>query len=83
MAKDFVLIATFAALTAVLGLLPPIPLPLIPVPITAQTFGVMIAGCLLKPRLAFFSMVLFIILVAAGFPLLAGGRGGDGCFYWA
>tara|TARA_B100001094_G_C18165492_1_gene791807 strand:- start:1456 stop:1998 length:543 start_codon:yes stop_codon:yes gene_type:complete len=79
-AKDFVLMSTFASLTSVLGMFPPIPIPLIPVPITAQTFGVMMAGCLLRPKLALCSMFLFILLVAAGFPILAGGRGGMAAF---
>jgi biotin transport system substrate-specific component len=39
--RDLVLIGMFAAIIAALGLLPPIPLGFIPVPITAQTLGVM------------------------------------------
>jgi len=79
-AKDSVLIATFAALTAGLGLIPPLPVPLIPVPITAQSLGVMLAGCLLGPRRAGLAMILLIILIALGLPLLSGGRGGLGVF---
>ncbi len=79
-ARDSILIATFAALTAALGLLPPIPVPVIPVPITAQSLGVMLAGCLLGPRRAAFSMGLLLLLIALGLPLLAGGRGGLGVF---
>lgn len=79
-ARDTVLIATFAALTAVLGLLPPLPVPLIPVPVTAQTLGLMLAGCLLGPRRAALSMCLLLGLIALGLPLLAGGRGGLGVF---
>lgn len=43
--KELVYAALFAAFIAVLGLIPPIPLGFIPVPITAQTLGVMLAGC--------------------------------------
>jgi biotin transport system substrate-specific component len=73
-------IAVFAALVAVLGLTPAISVPGISVPITAQTLGVMIAGLMLVPLEAFLSLVLFVGLVAAGLPLLSGGRGGLGVF---
>ena len=79
-ARDTVLIATFAALTAVLGLLPPVPVPLIPVPVTAQTLGVMLAGLLLGPRRAALAILLLLALVALGLPLLSGGRGGLAVF---
>lgn len=73
------LIALFAALMAVLGLIPKIDLPL-GVPITLQTLGVMLAGCLLGPRRAFQALALFLVAVAIGLPLLSGGRGGFGVF---
>ncbi|MFB5661487.1 biotin transporter BioY [Alteribacillus sp. HJP-4] len=76
--RNMLYMAMFAAVVGVLGLLPPIPLPLSPVPITAQTLGVMLAGSLLGARLAGGSMLLFVALIAAGMPLLAGGRGGIG-----
>lgn len=79
-ARDTVLIAIFAALTAALGLLPPLPVPVIPVPVTAQSLGVMLAGLLLGPRRAALAMLTFLALVAIGLPLLAGGRGGLGVF---
>lgn len=41
--KDTVLVALFAALIVVLSLMPPIPLPAIPVPVTLQTLGAMLA----------------------------------------
>ncbi|MGD9696668.1 MAG: biotin transporter BioY [Thermoleophilia bacterium] len=69
-------IAVFAALIAVLGLTPAINVPSISVPITAQTLGVMLAGLMLVPVEAFLSVALFVGLVAAGLPLLSGGRGG-------
>ncbi|CAM8628550.1 BioY Uncharacterized conserved protein [Comamonadaceae bacterium] len=73
------LVALFAALMAVLGLIPKIDLPF-GVPITLQTLGVMLAGCLLGPRLALRALVLFLVAVAIGLPLLSGGRGGFGVF---
>ena len=74
--RDFVHVALFAALVAALGLLPPLPLPWLPVPITAQTLGVMLAGSTLGARKAGLALGLFHVLVAAGLPLLAGGNGG-------
>ena len=73
-------IVTFAAVIAVLGLLPPVPVPLIPVPVTAQTLGVMLAGAILGPRRGALAVVLFLAVVALGLPFLSGGRGGLGVF---
>lgn len=50
------------------------------VPITLQTFGVMLVGSLLGARKGALSMLVLLALVAAGLPLLAGGRGGLGVF---
>jgi biotin transport system substrate-specific component len=79
--KTLVRCALFAALIAALGLLPPIPVPVLPVAITAQTLGVMLAGAMLGPRNGVLSVLLFIAVVALGFPLLSGGRGGLGVFF--
>ncbi len=79
-ARDVAIIAVFAAITAALGLLPAIYLPVSPVPITAQTFGVILAGAVVGGRRAGASQLLFLALVALGLPLLAGGRGGIGVF---
>ncbi len=78
--RDLVLIAMFAAIIAVLGLMPPVPLGFIPVPITAQTLGVMLAGAILGARRGGLAVVAFLVLVALGMPLLAGGRGGLAVF---
>ena len=77
--RSLALVSLFAALLAVLGLIPKIDLPL-GVPITLQTLGVMLAGCLLGPRLALQAMLLFLCAVALGLPLLSGGRGGLAVF---
>ena len=76
--QDMMYIALFAAIVGVLGFFPPIPLPFSPVPITAQTLGVMLAGGMLGARRGALSLLLFIALVAIGTPLLTGGRGGLG-----
>ena len=74
--RDLVYIALFAAIVAALALVPPIPVPLLPVPITAQTFGVMLAGSILGARRGALALLTFTVLVAVGLPLLPGGRGG-------
>lgn len=74
--KDMVFAALFAAFLGVLGMIPPIPLGFIPVPITVQTLGVMLAGCFLGKKTGTLSIILFIVIVALGLPLLSGGRGG-------
>ena len=74
--KNMLYAAMFAAIVAVLGLMPPIPLPFIPVPITLQTMGVMLAGSFLGKRLGFISMLLVVVIVLLGLPILSGGRGG-------
>lgn len=79
-ARDTALIASFAAFIAVLGL----PGAITPfgnaVPITLQTLGVMLAGAILGWWRGALTVVVFLILVAAGLPLLAGGRGGAAVF---
>jgi biotin transport system substrate-specific component len=76
--KDLAYIALFAAITAALGLVPAIQVG--PVPITAQTLGVMLAGAILGARRGFLSQLLFLVLVAIGLPLLASGAGGLAVF---
>ncbi|MBS0342707.1 MAG: biotin transporter BioY [Proteobacteria bacterium] len=73
-------VALFAALIAVFGLIPKLDLPF-GVPITLQTLGVMLAGCLLGARRGFLAVGLFLLMVAMGLPLLSGGRGGVGVFF--
>ncbi|WP_169546380.1 biotin transporter BioY [Sneathiella aquimaris] len=77
--KDIVYIALFAALTAALGIFPPINIPALGgVPITAQSMGLMLAGGILGAKRGALAMVLFLVLVGVGLPLLSGGRGGWG-----
>jgi biotin transport system substrate-specific component len=79
-ATDLAQIAVFAALIAALGLPGALYLGGTAVPITIQTLGVMLAGAILGARKGFLSVLLLIALVAAGLPLLSGGRGGLGVF---
>lgn len=78
--RDIALVAIFAGITAALGLIPPIATPFSTAPITAQSLGVMLAGSILGARKGAASQLLFLVLVAIGLPLLAGGRGGLGQF---
>jgi biotin transport system substrate-specific component len=78
--RDLALVATFAAVVAALGVLPGVYPFGIPVPVTAQSLGVMLAGAVLGARRGFLASVLLLVLVAIGLPLLAGGRGGLGVF---
>ena len=50
------------------------------VPITLQTLGVMLAGAILGARKGLAAVAVFEVLVLAGLPLLAGGRGGPQYF---
>ena len=74
--KDLVLVALFAAVIVVLAALPPVVLPWVPVPITLQTFGVMLTGLVLGPRRAALVLVLYVTLALIGLPVLPGGRAG-------
>ncbi|MFZ3590633.1 biotin transporter BioY [Bacillus sp. DJP31] len=76
--KDMMFVAMFAAVVVALGLIPPIPVPGLPVPITAQTLGVMLAGSVLGAKRGGLALVIFVLLVAVGAPILSGGRGGLG-----
>src|SRR5574344_3076973 len=78
-AQSLSVVALCAALMAVLGLIPKIDLPF-GVPITLQSLGGMLAGCLLGGKRGFQSLALFLLAVAVGLPLLSGGRGGIGVF---
>jgi len=80
--QDLVRISLFAALIAVLGLIPKLDLPFTAgVPITAQTLGVMLAGLILGARNGALAVLLFLFVVALGAPVLSGGRGGLGVFF--
>ena len=78
--KSIVYIALFAALTSAFALFPPLTIPGIGIPITAQSLGVMLAGALAGDRCGAMAMVLFLVLVAVGLPLMSGGRGGISIF---
>lgn len=76
---DLALIPAFAALIAVAALLPAINVAG-PVPITLQTFAVLLSGALLGARSGFFAVLVYIALGAAGLPIFSGGAAGLGVF---
>ncbi len=80
MERSIVLIALFAALVALLGLVPQITL-ISGVPITAQSLGLMLCGTVLGAKRGALAVLLFLFMVALGLPLLPGGRGGLGVFF--
>lgn len=72
---DLALIATFAALIAVSALLPAISVGSA-VPITLQTFAVMLAGAVLGARRGFLAVLLYLAVGAIGLPVFSGGSAG-------
>lgn len=81
--SDLVQSAMLSALIIALGFIPPIPIGLIPVPIHAQSLGVMLAGLVLGSKRGMLAVTIFIGVAALGFPVLSGGRGGLQIFFSA
>jgi biotin transporter BioY len=73
--RDVVLVVGFAALVGLLAQLV-IPLPFTPVPITGQTFGVLLGGMALGWRRAVAGMAVYVGLGLVGVHWFAGGNGG-------
>lgn len=71
-----ILVALFASITAVFSLIPGIPLPFSPVPITLQVFAVFLSGALLGAKLGGLSQIVYLALGAIGLPVFSGGTGG-------
>ena len=76
---DLALIATFAALIAVCALLPAISVGGA-VPITLQTFAVMLAGATLGARRGLLAVLLYLAVGAIGLPIFTQGAAGIGPF---
>ncbi len=73
--RDLSLVALGAALVALLAQVR-IPLPFTPVPLTGQTFGVLLVAAALGSKRGAASMALYIALGAIGLPVFAGGAAG-------
>ena len=52
-----------------------------PIPITGQSFAVLLTGALLGPRLGAAAVIAYLIEGAAGMPFFAGGGSGFGRFF--
>lgn len=74
-AGDLALIATFAALIAVCAILPAVTIGGL-VPITLQTFGVLLAGAVLGAKRGFLAVTLYLAVGAIGLPVFSGGSAG-------
>ena len=68
---DIALVAAFAALISACAYIGAIPVGGAGVPITLQTFGVMLAGCVLGPVRGFLAVSLYLLLGAIGLPVFA------------
>lgn len=73
--RDIALVVGFALLTALSAQIV-IPLGFTPVPITGQTFAVLLAGGLLGARRGAASQALYVAMGAIGLPFFAEGAGG-------
>lgn len=74
-ARDAIAVVGFALFTALAAQIS-IPLGFTPVPITGQTFAVLLAGGVLGARRGALSMGLYVALGAIGLPFYADGDGG-------
>lgn len=73
--RDVVLVIGAAALVGAAAQIA-FPVPGSPVPITGQTFAVLLAGAALGPARAATSMLLYVVAGGLGLPWFAGGSGG-------
>jgi biotin transport system substrate-specific component len=73
--RDLGLIVTGSLLLALLAQIS-IPLPFTPVPLTGQTFGVLLVAAALGSKRGILSMILYILEGALGLPFFAGGSSG-------
>ena len=71
--KDITQIGMFAALTAIGAF---ISIPVGPVPITLQSFFVLLSGITLGSRKAMYSQIAYILLGLTGLPIFSGFSGG-------
>ena len=72
---DAGLVVAFSVFTGLMAHLV-IPLPFTPVPITGQTFAVLVTGAVLGARLGTIAMLLYLAEGLAGLPVFAAAQGG-------
>ncbi|WP_340819624.1 biotin transporter BioY [Methanolobus sp. WCC4] len=78
--RKMVYASMFAAMIAV-GAYIKIPVPISPVPITLQTFFILLAGAMLGARWGTISVIVYLLLGIAGLPVFSGGSSGLGMFF--
>src|ERR671929_2233196 len=74
-ARTCALVVAFSLLVA-LSAQVAVPLPWTPVPVTLQTFAVLLTGALLGARLGALALLLYLFEGACGLPFFSMGRGG-------
>ncbi|KRL22218.1 biotin transporter BioY [Lentilactobacillus kisonensis] len=78
--REIVQTALITAVIIILGIIPPLPLGFIPVPIVMQNLGIMLAAVILGPKKGTLSILVFLLLALIGFPVLSGGQAGPAVF---
>jgi biotin transport system substrate-specific component len=78
--RDMILVSIFTAILAVLAYIA-FPLPFSPVPVTGQTFGIMLVGLVLGRKRGVVSVLLLIVLGIMGIPVFSGARAGLGVVF--
>ena len=73
--RSVVLVVAFSLFVALAAQVA-VPLPWTPVPLTAQTFAVLLTGALLGSRLGALALVAYLAEGASGLPFFQGGTGG-------
>lgn len=74
---DLTLVALTTAITCILGPVAFV-LPFSPVPVTLGLLGIMLATCILGPRLGIISCLIYLLVGAIGVPVFSGFSGGMG-----
>ncbi|WP_411733061.1 biotin transporter BioY [Paeniglutamicibacter sp.] len=77
-ARDLALVSVFAALIAVLTLVPAVPVGALGVPITLQTMGVALTALILGSKRGGSATALYVLVGLAGVPIFAKFSGGLG-----
>ena len=82
LARDVALVVAAAGLTALSAQIK-IPVPFSPVPVTGQTFAVLLTGAALGPARGAAGQLLYVALGLLGLPFFAGGESGVDYFFGA
>ena len=73
--RSVILIISFSLLTAICAQVS-FTLPFTPIPVTGQTFAVLLTGALLGPRLGALAMIVYLLEGASGLPFFTKAQGG-------